>query len=124
MMYLSAGGTTTVLPNALPDDTVNNIVNSNLRRSMNNVPYTYVKTSGNLRLVYKFLLFRPKALELQAFIDAYVMYPITIINYRGDVYIGTLLSEPMDYATVAREEMTEVTLEFEVVQTVQVVSNC
>ena len=113
MMYLLAGGTTVVLPNALPQDRESNLVSMVHRRSMNNVAYSYVRNQGRLRLTYKFSLFRGKALELQAFVNAYLTYPVTVYDYKGNVYITNFVEDPFEYVHVARDEITEVTVIFE-----------
>lgn len=109
--------TTIVLPAPQPNDRKGNLSTINLQRSMNNVPYTYVKKRGRVRLTYKFHLFRMKALELQAFVDAYIDENMLITDYRGDVYNAVLVTDPFEYAVVEREEMTDLTLIFEGVQT-------
>jgi len=117
MMYItSQTGVTVVLPSPLPEDRQGNLATTTTRRAMNNTLYAYVRNSGRLRLTYKLQLFRPKALELQAFVDAYLEHDLTLTDYRGRRYRVSLTADPFDYAAVAVREITEVTLTFEGVQ--------
>lgn len=114
MMYMQApDGTTIVLPSAQPDNTNNNVISVNHRRTMNNILYAYVKNTGRIRLVYKFVLFRGKALELQAFTNQYLMSVIRLTDYIGRVYLITFSNDPFEFISIARDEITEITLTVE-----------
>lgn len=109
--------TSVVLPNPLLDDNESLVSNLLLRRSMTNVPYTYVQTSKNRRLRYTFLLNRMKALELEAFFNSYNGADIKMLNWKGEVWKVKLITNPIDFVQTRRAEPggdgTDVNLEFE-----------
>lgn len=109
--------TSVVLPNPLLDDNEGLVSNLTLRRSMNNVARTYVKTSKNRRLRYTFVMNRLKALELQAFCNSYNGADIKMINWKGELWKVKLITNPIDFVQTRRHEpggaRTDVNLEFE-----------
>lgn len=109
--------TSVILPNPLLDDNESLVSNLMLRRSMTNVPYTYVQTSKNRRLRYTFILNRMKALELEAFFDSYNGADIKMLNWKGEIWKVKLITNPVDFVQTRRAEPggdgTDVNLEFE-----------
>ena len=109
--------TSVILPNPLLDDNESLVSNLMLRRSMTNVPYTYVQTSKNKRLRYTFILNRMKALELEAFFDSYNGADIKMLNWKGEIWKVKLITNPVDFVQTRRAEPggdgTDVNLEFE-----------
>jgi hypothetical protein len=96
-------------------DATNDVVT--VKRTMTGIFYTYVKTTKTRTLNYEFVLDRAKALELRAFVLASQSELITLTNWKGEVYAGNLLSNPVTLTTAgryrgAREKVT-VTLQFE-----------
>jgi hypothetical protein len=109
--------TSVILPNPLLDDNESLVSDFTLRRTMSNVPYTYVKTTKNRRLRYTFTLNRMKALELEAFFDAYNGADIKMLNWKGEIWKVKLINNPIDFTQTRRAEpggdRTDVNLEFE-----------
>jgi len=106
-----------ILPNPLHTDTENLISSINLRRSMNNKKYTYVKSSDNRILRYTFTLNRNKALELQDFFRFYNANFMKMSNWKGEIWKVQLKTNPIDFSQVTRYSPTgarvDVNLEFE-----------
>ena len=109
--------TSIVLPNPLFGDTENLLSDLKIRRSMDNTVYTYVKTVKGRRLKYTFTLNRLKALELEAFFDAYNGADIKVLNWKGEVWKVNLITNPIDFVQTRRAEpggdRTDVNVEFE-----------
>ena len=109
--------TSIVLPNPLLDDNEGLVSNLMARRSMNNTLRTYVQTTKNRRLRYTFTLNRPKALEVEAFFDAYNGADIKMLNWKGELWKVNLITNPIDFVQTRRAEpggdRTDVNLEFE-----------
>jgi hypothetical protein len=109
--------TTVVLPNPLLNDNEGLVSNIMLRRSMDNTPYTYIKRSNSRVLKYTFTLNRLKALELEAFFDAYSGADIKMLNWKGELWKVKLITNPIDFVQTRRAEpggdQTDVNLEFE-----------
>ena len=99
------------------DDNESLVSNLTVRRSMNNVPRTYVQTSLSRRLRYTFVLNRLKSLELEAFFDAYNGASIKMLNWKGEIWQIKLITNPVDFVQTRRAEpggdRTDVNLEFE-----------
>jgi hypothetical protein len=96
-------------------DASNDVVT--VKRTMTGIFYTYVKTTKTRTLSYDFVLDRARALELRAFVLASQSELITLTNWKGEVYAGNLLSNPVVLTTAgryrgAREKVT-VSLQFE-----------
>ena len=106
-----------ILPNPLLDDSENLISNITLRKSMNNVMYTYVKSSSSRVLRYTFTLNRNKALELQNFFRDHHSNSIRMDNWKGETWKVKVKSNPLDFVKNTRYSPTgprvDVSLEFE-----------
>ena len=109
--------TSVILPNPLLDDNEGLISSLITRRSMDNILRTYVQTTKNRRLRYTFVLNRLKALELEAFFDAYNGTSIKMLNWKGEIWRVKLITNPIDFVQTRRAEpggdRTDVNLEFE-----------
>ena len=109
--------TSVVLPPPLFGDTENLISNINLRRAMNGLIYTYVKSSKSKILKYTFRLTRMKALELEEFFRYYNSYEIKMQNWKGEIWKVNLTTNPIDFVQTGRdaptEDRTDVNIEFE-----------
>lgn len=87
---------------------------------------TYVKTKGGRRrLFWDFLLARPKALELRAFLRVYFASQIKITDHHDRVWVGYFASNPFELTTdrgsqtnidSVRAERASIRLEFEGVE--------
>lgn len=106
---------TTVLPSPLWGDSYNNKSESRLKRSMNNVVYTYPRNSSTLHLSYKFRLTQSKALELIAFIETFYGTRIKITDHNNSMWLGFITNSPPSLSVVERDEVQEISLEFDVV---------
>ncbi|KKM83661.1 hypothetical protein LCGC14_1307150 [marine sediment metagenome] len=109
--------TSVVLPNPLLDDNEGLMSTLITRRSMDNTLRTYVQTTKNRRLRYTFALNRLKALEVEAFFDAYNGATIRMLNWKGEIWRVKLITNPLDFVQTRRAEpggdRTDVNLEFE-----------
>jgi hypothetical protein len=87
-----------------------------LKRSMNNVLYTYIKRVNTNLLKYTFFLGRQVALELEDFIANHSSEIITMSNWKGEVWICNLVNNPFEFIAAARylneSERIDITLEF------------
>lgn len=109
--------TSVILPNPLLDDGENLISNLTVRRSMDGTARAYVQTSKNRRLKYTFTLARMKALEAEAFFDAYNGATIKMLNWKGEIWKVKLITNPLDFVQTKYYgldgDRTDVNLEFE-----------
>lgn len=110
---------TTLLPNPQPGDTQNDIVTLIHKRSLTNKLYTYVRNKQRQRLAYKFVLTRPKALELEAFVNSFLTNNIRLTDYKKQLWVVNFTNDPFQYARIHREGITEVSLEFQGNQIIQ-----
>ncbi len=105
--------TSIVLPAPLFGDTENITNEMSLRRSMNGVTRTYIKTNSHRRLTYTFRLNDDlKSLELLEFLRFYNSDLIRLTNWKGEVWKVNLLSNPIDLVQTRRFG-TDISLEFE-----------
>lgn len=84
---------------------------------------TYVKTkNGRRKLFWDFLLTRPKALELRAFLRVYFASQIKITDHNNRVWVGYFANNPFEITTdrgsqgdidSVRAERASIRLEFE-----------
>jgi hypothetical protein len=111
--------TTTVLPNPRFNDIQGRRLQVDLKRSMNNVKRTYVKSSDRQATTYTFLLSRMKGLELREFVLAYQASKIRWVDHRGDVWEGYFTRNPFEFSGAGRaaglpgREIVEVTIQME-----------
>ncbi len=83
-----------------------------IKRSMNGTTRTYIKTSADDKLVYDFIMSRLKMVEVMNFISLYYTANVRLINHKGEIYVGKILNDPFEYATVRRGEEGSFRLEF------------
>lgn len=101
-----------LLPSPEFGDSDNIVGSFNLKRSMNNTIYTYLKTSSEEVLTYEFILTRGKTLEVIAFIRTYYAYNVRIINHKGETYVGKIMNDPSDITHIQFKEVCMFRLEF------------
>ena len=92
--------TISILPNPQESDTENLLNNLDVKRAMNGMKYSYVKSNPRRRLTYEFRLTRMKTLELQAFIESYFDSEIKITNHKDEVWHVRLVNNPFDFSNV------------------------
>jgi len=113
--------TTTYLPNPDLGDSIAPTGTLDFKRSMNGTKYAYVKSRDRRKkFVWSFSLSQHKALELQAFFDAFNASDIRITDHFGKVYIGNFTTNPFEFEAVGRsvaspgnDTSAQVQLEFE-----------
>lgn len=115
---LESSSRSIVLPCPRFDDTQEwSSLNINLKRSILGDTRTYVRRGGLTKLKYSFWLGRLKSLELRQFILDFIDENITMTNFKGEVWFGHILNNPLDLMPKQRyepeRERVEVTLEFE-----------
>ena len=95
--------TTTYLPNPQFGDSVAPTGTIDFKRSMNGTKYSYIKSrDSRKKFLWNFSISHHKALELQAFFDAYNSSDIKITDHFGEIYIGNFTSNPFEFEAVAR----------------------
>lgn len=112
---------TTYLPNPQLGDSLSPTGTMDRKRSMNGVRYAYIKSRDRRKkLIWTFNVSQEKALELQAFFDAFSSEQIKISDHIGKVYIGYFTSNPFEFEAVRRsvaspgnDTLNQVQLEFE-----------
>ncbi len=111
------GTSAIVLPCPELSDTEANLNSQVLKRSMNNILYSYVRRNDLQKLSYTFLIGRPKALDLQDFVDAHIDQIITLTNWKGEIWKVKITSSPLQFTSQGRfeneGERWGVTLEFQ-----------
>jgi len=87
-----------------------------VQRSMSGQYKTYKKSSDRIRNNWHWILPKPKADELRAFIDAEDSTLLTITDWRGYIWKAYLLTDSIDFAEIRRWQpcgnAVDVTLEF------------
>lgn len=111
--------TTIILPSPQFSDSEAPQGTIDIKRSINNTLYTYVKSNSRSKLTYTLILSRMAALELRAFILAYYRATIRLTNHKGEVWDVKFTSNPSEFSGKGRassdpgQETVEITLEFE-----------
>lgn len=117
MLECANTNTAIVLPCPQPGDTQKGLHSQIVKRSMNNVLYTYVRRNDLQQLTYAFVIGRPKALDLQAFIETNISQVLTLTNWKGEIWKVQISNNPLEYLMQAlfefEAERTEVSLEFQ-----------
>lgn len=118
--------TTSILPNPQFSDGEAIASSVTSKRATDGTLYTYVKTkAGRRKLTWSFLLVRPKALELRAFLFSYFASEIRVTDHNGRVWLGNFMNNPFEFTTDRRAapdrgdlrgELQSITLEFEGVE--------
>ncbi len=94
---------TSYLPNPQLGDSVAPTGSVDFKRSMNGQKYAYVVSRDQRKkLIWSFTLSQHKALELQAFFDAYGAEEVKITDHIGKVYIGNFTSNPFEFEATRR----------------------
>lgn len=97
------------------------------KRTMNGDTFNYIRNGTNLdTLRYSFIMGRKKSLELRSFFDQFSDRQITMENWKGEVWLVNITSNPLELTKTARwtngstgdpsynqREKVEVALEFE-----------
>lgn len=88
-----------------------------IRRSMNNIPYTHVRTLSLRKLKLPFVLAKRKAWELREFLIAHGSQIMTFTTWKGDKWFVNLTTNPLELRVSGRyaneDEKVSVDLEFE-----------
>ena len=116
--------TTIRLPSPNFGDTLGLGLDMDVMNSINNNRYTYIKRKGRDKINCTIEMTKKKALELQAFINLYLMDEIRLTDYKGDVWNVKLTQNPFDYEYVKRGEITTIQLVFEGVKIHAATINC
>lgn len=105
-----------VLPCPLFGDTISNQDTMVMKKSMNNVTYTYIRRSPLQKVSYSFQLGRLKSLELREFFLNNTAKLLRMINWKNETWVVYLLTNPLDLVPKSRydfeDEMVLTTLEF------------
>lgn len=108
------------LPNPEFDDSQSNGDTLTIYRSMTNQIHTFVKVQPFKKLSYSFTLTRLKSIELRRFLNSERANKIEVQNHKTEIWIGYLLTNPVQFTTTKRAEpcgeQVEVTLDFEAVR--------
>lgn len=103
-----------VLPTARLGDTQNNSgLKTEIKFGITGGIRTYIKKSESQKLKYSFTLDRRKSLELKEFLLSEGASIITLINWKGEVWVVNLTNSPFELISKSRGERVDVTLEFE-----------
>lgn len=112
--------TYTYLPNPEFGDLEGSRQTVDIKRSINNTVYTYVKSKDlRKRLQLRFTLTRGKALELRAFIVSYYRSKIQLTDHLGQVWLGYITTNPNEFESTGRavgapgNELQNIQIEFE-----------
>jgi hypothetical protein len=88
-----------------------------IRRSMNNIPYTHVRTLSLRKLHLPFVLAKRKAWELREFLIQHNPEVMTLTTWKGDKWFVNLTTNPLELRVSGRydleDEKVSVELEFE-----------
>lgn len=91
------------LPNPQLGDSIGGTGSLEFKRAMNGTRYAYVKSRDRRRrLLFTFALSQDKALELQAFFDAYNGNQVKITDHTGTEYVGYFTTNPFEFEAVGR----------------------
>jgi hypothetical protein len=102
--------TTSLLPNPQFGDSEAPQQSMNIRRAMDGTRRTYVKTNQLSKLHYEFMLLRPKALEVRAFIESYYYAEILLTNHKNEVWLVHFATVPFE---LTDDQRITIVLEFE-----------
>lgn len=94
----------------------------NRKISMNGVKRTYVKRSNRAKIIYTYSLDFNKSLELKRFYETNIVEKITLINFKGETWVGNLTAQP-EFSRKGRfgnncgiDEEVIITVEFDGIQ--------
>lgn len=94
--------TATYLPNPQLGDSQGNVLNVDIKRSMNGATYSYVKTRNREKLIWAFRLSQHKGMELMEFYRSYKASQIKVTDHLGNVFIGYFTSNPLEIEATNR----------------------
>ena len=103
----------TILPNPDLQDTEGGRLSLVIHRTLDGTRRVHGKRSNRRVLAYTFQLTRAKALELEAFIDAYYADWINVTNHLGEVWRVKLVNNPFEFEATGNGERQTITLEIE-----------
>lgn len=104
--------TTTILPSPQLADVDSRLHEIEIFRATNGAKRTSVKSNARRRLTYDFLLNRLKAEELKRFMQSYYQSKIRVVDHKGQVWEGYIMSNPLSFSPDARERVS-VQVQFE-----------
>lgn len=110
---LAAYQTVTYLPNPEFGDSEAILGVIQKKRAIDGSAYTYVKTTDRRRLLFQFILTREKALELNAFFQAYHAKVVSLTDHNGVKWSGNFTSNPFNFENSGRDEEQTIQFEFE-----------
>ncbi len=106
-----------VLPCPSFGDSEKSLHSQVIKRSINNVLYTYIRRNDLQQLNYTFVLGRGKCLDLQEFLDTNIDKMITMTNWKSEIWKVYVTNNPLEYAMQAlfenEGERCEVSIEFQ-----------
>lgn len=110
---LAAYETITYLPNPEFGDSeaLHNEVNK--KRALDGTLFTYIKTTTDRKLIFRFKLTREKAMELYYFFQSYFTSTISLTDHNGVEWSGKFTSNPFDFKNLGVGEQQEIQFEFE-----------
>lgn len=82
-----------VLPNPKLGDSYTVIRETNIKRGIDGTPYTYNKTTANVRLLFQIEMTRQKSLELEGFIKTFGGQRWKLIDHTDTNYLAILVSD-------------------------------
>lgn len=90
----------------------------NIKRSMNGERRVYKRDSPTSKLIYDFVMDRKKAIELRTFLLSNNSVPLTLTNWKAEIWKVLLTNNPFDFSEVSYWEgscgnKSTITLEFE-----------
>ena len=105
------------LPKPLVGNTENIVSDLLLKKSMNGVKRTYIKTNESRRLTYTFSMTRDKGLELENFFKLHNGHKMRLTTWEAEVWRVNLITNPLDFNQPRRGAVcgpqVEIDLEFE-----------
>lgn len=115
---------TSLLPNPQLGDSISPTGTVEFKRAMNGTKYAYITSrSSRKKFIWNFSLTQHKALELQAYFEAYGAEEAKITDHFDKVYIGNFTINPFEFESVRRsvaspgnDTQHQIQLEFEGVE--------
>ena len=94
---------TSILPNPQLGDSIAPTGSIIFKRSMNGTKYAYViSRNARKKFIWSFAISQHKALELQAYFEAYSAEKAKITDHFGKVYVGNFTINPFEFEAVRR----------------------
>lgn len=94
--------TVLILPNPQFGDGETVVRDINIQRSMDGTPYSYLKTSSQVRLTYSLILTRMKSLELLEFLESFAGETWRLTDHKNDTYVGDLVTNNLQLQNFRR----------------------